>query len=111
MSPAGNLTNLRKNTIMNKMLKRTGRTTAIIGLAAASFLPLSCTQKASDADKASEKRWANFQKDNKRGMAVGASAFEKRQAQLAEKKRKEAEKAGATPGANAPTVAPKDKKN
>jgi hypothetical protein len=49
---------------------------------------LSCTRGAPDAQQqANEKRWANFQKDNKRDMQAGMSAYERRQAQLAAQKK------------------------
>ena len=62
------------------------------------LLSVSCSK--SDGQEANQKRWNNFQKDNKRDVGVGMSAYEKRQAQLAEKKKKEAEK---KPGENKPT--------
>ncbi len=43
-----------------------------------------------------DKRWDNYQKESAEQQSVGASAFEKRQAQLAEKRKKESLKA-ATP--------------
>src|SRR5579885_3065443 len=85
---------------MLTLRKRKRRASAIVPLglvvAAGGILIASCDRTAPATEsQANDKRWANFQKDNKRDMAVGNSAFERRQAQLAEQKRKAAE--GKTP--------------
>jgi outer membrane biogenesis lipoprotein LolB len=61
-------------------------------------------------DSANQKRWENFQKDNKKERSVAMDAFEKRQAQLAEKKRKEAEKSAAKPGVQSAPAGAAEKK-
>ena len=70
-----------------------------------SILAISCSKKTPDAQSQGiDKRWSNFQKDNKRDMAIGASAFERRQAQLAAQKKKvAADKTEVTPNAVAST--------
>jgi hypothetical protein len=81
--------------------------TLLVGLlvATASALSLSCAKSAPDAQN--DKRWQNFQKDNQRDVKVGMSAYERRQAQLAEQKKKApGDKTGAKPTAVKPTAAP-----
>jgi len=70
----------------------------------ASMLAFSCSKKAPDAQsEANDKRWSNFQKANKRDIAIGMSAFERRQTQLAATKKKaSAGTTVATPSAAAP---------
>lgn len=61
-----------------------------------------CNQSSPAADAANDKRWQKFQEGNKRDVGVGMSAYEKRQAQLAAKKKAEAGKTTDPPASPAP---------
>jgi hypothetical protein len=101
MALSGNIPTVpRSKPMMRTARKRGARVILPVGLlmAAASTLALSCGKNAPDAQ--SQERWQNFQRDNKRDVKVGMSAYERRQAQLAEQKKKAVEgKTGAKPAA------------
>jgi hypothetical protein len=97
----------RRRSIMWTVQKISVKRVLQLGLLAVtgSILAISCGKKAPDAQQANEKRWSNFQKDNKRDMAIGMSAFERRQAQLAaQKKKAPTDKTEATPNAGGSTT-------